>query len=120
MTAWEDFKRRWSARYPVVVASWEKELSSLLRFYSYPKELWAYLRSRSKNGLCGPNEAVPVRLCANLLERFHRKIRRGTKVRDHQFPKPDSVLKLIYLESDVMRLAGKGGGYGGLLMPSLD
>ena len=34
------------------------------------------------------------------LERFHREIRRGTKVRDHQFPKPKSVLKLIYLESE--------------------
>ena len=94
MIAWEDFQRRWSARYPEVVASWEKDLSSLLRFYSYPDpksplvELWAYLRTRR------------VRLCTNLLERFHREIRRGTKVRDHQFPKLESVLKLIYSESE--------------------
>ncbi len=54
----------------------------MLRFYDYPKELWPYLRS------------------TNLLERLHREIRRGTKVRDHQFPKPESVLKLIYLESE--------------------
>lgn len=85
--AWQAFRKRWAARYPGVVASWEEDLASLLRFYDYPKPLWPYLRS------------------TNLLERFHREIRRGTKVRDHQFPKPESVLKLIYLESE--RYEGK-------------
>ena len=82
VAAWEAFRRRWASTYPDVVASWQQDLSSLLRFYDYPKELWTYLRS------------------TNLLERFQREIRRGTKVRDHQFPKPESVLKLIYLESE--------------------
>ena len=82
VAAWEAWRRRWASTYPDVVASWQQDLSSLLRFYDYPKELWTYLRS------------------TNLLERFQREIRRGTKVRDHQFPKPESVLKLIYSESE--------------------
>ena len=94
------------------MASWQQDLSSLLRFYDYPNpkrkralraqrscpcplvELWTYLRARSSN------EAAFARLCTNLLERFQREIRRDTKVRDHQFPKPESVLKLIYSESE--------------------
>lgn len=47
-----------------------------------------------------PNEADLVRLCTNLLERLQREVDRDTEVRDHQFPKPESVLKLIYLESE--------------------
>lgn len=82
LDAFGRFRKRWAARYPRVVASWEEDLGSLLRFYSYPRPLWPYLRS------------------TNLLERFHREIRRGTKIRDHQFPKPESVLKLVYLESE--------------------
>jgi len=72
-----------------VVRSWEEDLESLLCFLRYPKALWAYLRS------------------TNLLERFMRELRRGTKVRDHQFPKPEAVYKLVYLECE--RQEGKWG-----------
>jgi len=41
--------------------------------------LWPYLRS------------------TNLMERFIREIRRGTKVRDHKFPSEEAVYKLLYL-----------------------
>ena len=43
---------------------------------------WPYLRS------------------TNLMERFIRELRRGTKVRDHKFPKAEAVYKLLYLESE--------------------
>jgi len=33
-------------------------------------------------------------------ERFIREVRRGTKVRDHKFPKPEAVYKPLYLESE--------------------
>ena len=92
VAAWEAWRRRWASTYPDVVASWQQDLSSLLRFYDYPNP--------KQKGLCGPNEAAFARLCTNLLERFQREIRRDTKVRDHQFPKPESVLKLIYSESE--------------------
>ena len=55
---------------------------AFLRFYGYPKVLWPYLRS------------------TNLMERFIRELRRGTKVRDHKFPKAEAVYKLLYLESE--------------------
>ena len=32
------------------------------------------------------------------MERFMREVRRGTKVRDHKFPRPEAVFKLLYLE----------------------
>jgi putative transposase len=59
-----------------------------LRFYGYPKVLWPYLRS------------------TNLMERFIREIRRGTKVRDHKFPSEEAVYKLLYWS----RRGKKGGG----------
>ena len=33
----------------------------------------------------------------DLLERFLQELMRGTKVLDHQFPKPEAVYKLVYL-----------------------
>ena len=33
-------------------------------------------------------------------ERLIRELRRGTKVRDHKFPKEEAVYKLLYLESE--------------------
>ena len=35
-----------------------------------------------------------------MLERFIKEVRRGTKVRDNQFPKPSAVEKLLYLQSE--------------------
>jgi sulfur relay (sulfurtransferase) complex TusBCD TusD component (DsrE family) len=58
-----------------------------LRFYGYPKGLWPYLRS------------------ANLMARFIREIRRGTKARDHKFPSEEAVYKLPW-----SRRGKKGGG----------
>ncbi|HIP99257.1 TPA: IS256 family transposase, partial [Candidatus Bipolaricaulota bacterium] len=55
-------------RYPQVVRAWEEDLEPLLCFHRCPKGLGAYLRS------------------TKLLPRFMRELRRGTKVRDHQFP----------------------------------
>ena len=77
----------------------EQVESSNLEGYPRPKTDSTGLRS---------NKAAFARLCTNLLERFQREVRRGTKVRDHQFPKPKSVLKLIYLESE--RYDPKSGG----------
>ena len=53
---------------------WWENSGALLR----PEVLWPYLRS------------------TNLMERFIR----GTKVRDHRFPKEEAVYKLLYLESE--------------------
>ncbi len=41
------------------------------------------------------------------MERFIREIRRGTKVRDHKFPRPEAVFKLLYLEGE--HLEGRWG-----------
>jgi len=81
-SAWHRFRVRWERKYPEAVRAWEEELDSLFVFFRYPKALWTYLRS------------------TNLLERFIRELRRGTKVRDHKFPKPEAIYKLFYLECE--------------------
>jgi putative transposase len=81
LEALEALREAWGARYPGVVALWAGDSGAFLRFYGYPKVLWPYLRS------------------TNLMERFIREIRRGTKVRDHKFPSEEAVYKLLYLES---------------------
>ena len=63
LEALEALREAWGARYPGVVALWAGDSGAFLRFYGYPKVLWPYLRS------------------ANLMERFLREIRQGTKVR---------------------------------------
>jgi len=75
--AWQAFVRRPRGRYPQVGRSWEEDLESLLCFLRYLKALRVYLRS------------------TDLLERFMRELRWGTKVRDHQFPKPKAAYKLV-------------------------
>ena len=69
-------------RCPALVAAWWENSGALLRFYGYPRGLWPYLRS------------------TNLMERFIREVRRGTKVRDHKFPRPEAVFKLLSLEGE--------------------
>lgn len=78
----EGLREAWGARYPSLVAAWWENSGALLRFYDYPQVLWPYLRS------------------TNLMERFIREVRRGTKVRDHKFPGEGAVYKLLYLESE--------------------
>jgi len=63
LRALEALRETWGSRYPGVVALWAGGSGAFLRFYGYPKALWPYLRS------------------TNLMERFIREIRRGTKVR---------------------------------------
>lgn len=82
LEALEKLRAAWGARYPSLVASWWESSGALLRFYEYPQVLWPYLRS------------------TNLMERFIREVRRGTKVRHHKFPRPESVFKLLYLEAE--------------------
>ena len=76
------FTRTWQDRYPRLTSSWRNDSGALLRFYEYPEPLWRYPKS------------------TNLIEQFFRELRRSTKVRDHKFPGPESVYKLVDLESE--------------------
>ena len=82
LQALERLRATWGSRYPGVVGLWWRESGAFLRFYSYPRALWPYLRS------------------TNLMERFIREVRRSTKVRDHKFPKEEAIYKLLYLEAE--------------------
>ena len=82
LEALERLKEAWGSRCPSLVAAWWDISGALLRFFDYPQVLWPFLRS------------------TNLMERCIREVRRGTKVRDHKFPKGEAVYKLLYLESE--------------------
>ena len=72
------FKLAWSKKYPKVVESLEKDLSSLLSFMKAPPQVWDKLYT------------------TNLLERAIKEIRRRTKVIE-SFPTPEALEKLVYL-----------------------
>jgi transposase-like protein len=64
------------------VGTWLENSGAFLGFYEYPRELWGYLRS------------------PKLMERLIRELKRGTKVRDHNFHSEAAVYMLLYLESE--------------------
>ncbi len=72
------FKMAWGRKYPKVVESLEKDLSSLLSFMKVPPQLWDKLYT------------------TNLLERAIKEIRRRTKTIE-SFPTPEALEKLVYL-----------------------
>jgi putative transposase len=90
LEALEALREAWGSRYPGVVALWAGDSGAFLRFYGYPKVLWPYLRS------------------TNLMERFIREIRRGTKVRDHKFPSEEAVYEVGGAKAQGV-LGGEGG-----------
>jgi len=49
----------------------------------------------------------------NLIEQFFRELRRSTKVRDHKFPEPKAIYKLVYLEAE--RREGRWGSVANLV-----
>jgi putative transposase len=60
-TALAQFKRRWQASYPSLVARLETDLPELLTFYQFPKALWRKLRT------------------TNVIERRFVEVRRRTR-----------------------------------------
>jgi putative transposase len=73
-----NLKNKWGEKYPVVIRSWENNWDNLANFFQY---------------------SAPIRkmiYTTNIIEGFHRQLRKVTKSRG-LFPTDDSLFKLLYL-----------------------
>ena len=75
-----NLKNKWGEKYPVVIRSWENNWDKLANFFQY---------------------SAPIRkmiYTTNIIEGFHRQLRKVTKNRG-LFPTDDSLFKLLYLST---------------------
>lgn len=85
LAAIDAFEAEWGKRYPLVAASWRKNWSELSTFFSFPPELRRLIYT------------------TNVIESFHRQLRKVTKGKG-LFPTDESLLKMLYLVTcDVTR-----------------
>ena len=75
-----EFKNKWSNKYPRPVYNMEKNLNVLLRYHDYPESIKRSIHS------------------TNLIERMNKEIRRRIKVID-SMPSEESAMKIIYLRA---------------------
>jgi transposase-like protein len=79
------FEEEWGTRYPLVVASWRKNWSEIATFFGFPPEIRRLIYT------------------TNVIESFHRQLRKVTKGKG-LFPTDESLLKMLYLVTcDVTR-----------------
>lgn len=73
-------KAKWGKLYPKEIASWENELSVLLRFYDYPSKIWYAIYT------------------SNPIERMNKEIRKRLKPMN-SLTNMEAAEKIIYLEA---------------------
>jgi putative transposase len=79
------FEEEWGQRYPLVVASWRSNWPELATFFGFPPEIRRLIYT------------------TNVIESFHRQLRKVTKGKG-LFPTDESLLKMLYLVTvDVTR-----------------
>lgn len=79
--AMEDFEERWGKRYPMVIKSWRNNWDRLTSYYEF---------------------SSPIRkmvYTTNLIENFHRQLRRVTKTKG-AFTSEEAIYKLLYLAQE--------------------
>jgi len=79
------FEEEWGQRYPLIVASWRKNWPEIATFFGFPPEIRRLIYT------------------TNVIESFHRQLRKVTKGKG-LFPTDESLLKMLYLVTcDVTR-----------------
>ncbi len=76
--ALEEFGRKWSDKYPMIQASWERNWNDLTEFFNYPKDI---------------RRAIYT---TNAIESLNFSLRKVTKNKS-SFPDDDSIYKIMYL-----------------------
>lgn len=84
LDAFNEFKSKWSAKYHLVVKSWEKNWTNLTAFLAYPLEIRKLIYT------------------TNIIESFNASLRKYTKNKK-VFPTDDAALKSIYLAAQQIR-----------------
>lgn len=73
-----DFDEKWGKKYPIITKSWMDNWTELSTFFKYPEELRRIIYT------------------TNLIEGFHRQLRKPTKSKS-VFPSDESLIKMLYL-----------------------
>lgn len=74
----DKLEARWGAKYPVVIASWRRNWERLSVYFAYTHEIRRVIYT------------------TNIIEGFHRQLRKVTKTKG-AFSSDDALLKLLYL-----------------------
>lgn len=72
------FEEKWGKKYPIITKSWLDNWTELATFFKYPAELRRIIYT------------------TNVIEGFHRQLRKPTKSKS-VFPSDESLLKMLYL-----------------------
>lgn len=93
------FEEQWGKKYPLIIRSWQNNWSELATFFKYPPELRKLIYT------------------TNLIESYHRQLRKVTKGKA-VFPSDDALLKMLYLVTiDIMRKwTGRVQNWGQILL----
>jgi putative transposase len=79
------FEKVWGEKYPLIVRSWRQNWVELATFFDYPPEIRKIIYT------------------TNIIESFHRQLRKITKSKSI-FPTDEALLKMLYLATqDVLR-----------------
>ena len=85
LEALEVFADKWESKYPLAIRSWRNNWSEISTFFRYPQEIRKLIYT------------------TNMIESFHRQLRKVTKSKSI-FPTDESLLKMLYLATmDVSR-----------------
>jgi putative transposase len=74
----EEFREKWSAKYPQILKSWDANWAELSTYFKYPQEVRTLIYT------------------TNAVEGFHRMLRKYTKTKTI-YPTDDAVKKSVYL-----------------------
>ena len=74
----DQFEETWGAKYPIVVRSWRNNWAELSTFFCYPTEMRKLIYT------------------TNMIESYHRQLRKVTKGKSI-FPTDESLIKMLYL-----------------------
>jgi putative transposase len=81
----EEFERVWGQKYPLIVRSWRNNWTEIATFFKYPPEIRKIIYT------------------TNLIESYHRQLRKVTKGKSI-FPSDEALQKMLYLATqDVLR-----------------
>jgi transposase-like protein len=78
LEALSEFDEKWGKKYPIITKSWMDNWTELAIFFKYPAELCRIIYT------------------TNVIEGFHRQLRKPTKSKS-VFPSDESLLKMLYL-----------------------
>jgi putative transposase len=76
--ALEEFREKWSKKYPAILRSWDENWAELTTFFEYPGEIRHLIYT------------------TNAVEAYHRMVRKFTKAKAI-FPTDDSIRKVVFL-----------------------